>query len=393
MNRFAYHLLFDDYIEDGGNNEINVINEFILNIKGSIIRQPKQNQLIDLLDKAKKYYDIYNNIIYDKPRKYGTIKSAYYNYKTILRVTGIKISDSDPMLLCSGYSDTGGSGHSIMMYIEKLSALQYRVKLFNSGEGTEYNKDSLAGMVKFDVDHTQIQYLVAHSIWMNAAWESNAKDDPEKLNIDIFYARIIEIINTGECRFYNQNDKKPNPAVEIFDIKSIKNDPNKKFIVLQSDVRKPQLSGSCTFYSKLFWIEHMIDDNGIYQAFLNGMREKYIDYLLNENKKNTLINQYNILYLLNYNYPQTGHKKRIEMMIHHHIMEPHKLDYTISNVLDNIKGDNLPRTEHISDRMLERLGDIHWLNNKVATNGPDVTDILYEWGSFFEQPSEKTIFF
>jgi DNA-binding transcriptional MerR regulator len=297
---FGQHLLFDPYIKAHGNVDQLVMQEFIENIKNSNLDNKLKKSLNDHFKQAINIYnDSYKCLQYITYNDNNSSITIPKDYKKLIKP--IKKHIRFPLLISSGYS-TQYEGHSIMIYI-KNNNTNFEIKLYNSGEGINtYHENNYAGIAVFILNKQQLDYLLAHIVWMNIAHNDTINKYNKYLTIDTFYLRIIEIIQKNKCEFYNNDTE--------YEEKNIEN--NYKFKVVTP--KQPQFSGSCTFYSKIYWIEEKLGKE--FDEFMDNMRRKYLIECMDEIKEQKTINDYNLLQLIKYNYSDLLGKHAYDNYMH-----------------------------------------------------------------------------
>lgn len=365
---FGYHLLFDAYItSENGNNEEIILEEYIKNVTEFL---PKSKEILENLKNALHIYEMYRTTLKSEDRWSRTIIISKY-YKNLYNIIG-NLPKNKPTLLVSGYSSKSG-GHSIMIEITPTNKY-YDILLFNSGEGiTKYHKNNDAGIITFKINKNDsaglpnngIYYLLAHIVWMNIAYGATI-DYSNYLNIDTFYNRIIEIIETDVCAYYSSES-------------SVSKDPSDykseyKFDVLA--IKQPQMSGSCTFYSKLYWIEHALNRASLmsdflqFNFFIESLKRKYINLMLKNIKDQSTINDYNMLYLIKLNYKDLMMKGKSDELTNLYFENVRKYKINIDLTTEEFKGLDEKTIVHFNEQQLFECKQLidEYLTRKSASD-------------------------
>jgi hypothetical protein len=258
---FFKFIFFDQYLTDIGSSKYQVIKTF-----AGYFKQ------IEKKDNWFTRYFLSNT--------YEKIEQDSIDYDTIKQIT-----TTNPFLLLGGWS--GIPGHAINIFIEKKAENNYTLYIINSGAGVENHgiitqtHDSVAVIIKYDkVSNEQLKNIFLLN----------------KFFYNIDRTRIVHDFNERNDRYKLQNrelikwDIETNGYCNI-DIYSKKIDESDKyyehiFEILGGNkdiykLDKPQISGTCTFFSSYYFIKYFIFSSKVkeFDEFIKKIRIDLITQL------------------------------------------------------------------------------------------------------------------
>jgi len=302
-NVFYQHLLFDNYLheENGGYVKKQIITfiDKLLLFKNylSSLNKIIFGSSVDILNNLLKIYylsyifeELVNTNI-DMEDKIKFLINMLDNYKSII--------------IMGGFSRVNYSGHTILLYIEFIENNKYNLCIFNSGNGIKYHDNNIG--IKFtDITREKIINILNFNYIL-----ISVLDDENYLKY------ISDILQ----KKYDNIDNIKN--IDIF-YKLLYKYVNKENKIIISN-EKPQLSGSCTFYSQYHFIKYYFKINNInFRDFYKLMLKKSKEIILKSNIDNKKV-KLTILFLLNKDYNSSN--ESILNKIIEEIKKPVKINY------------------------------------------------------------------
>lgn len=235
---FFKFIFFDQYLTDIGSSKYQVIKTFA--------------GYLNQIEHINNWFTTY--FLTNTSEK---IEQDSIDYNTIKQIT-----ITNPFLLLGGWS--GISGHAINIFIEKKAENNYTLYIINSGSGVENHgnvsqiHNSVAVIIKYNnITNKQLKNIFLLNKFFNNINRIRIIHDFNKEN-DRYKSQNRELIKwdvetNGYCNIdiYSKSIDESDIYYEhIFEILG-----NNKEIY---KIDKPQISGTCTFFSSYYFIKYFI---------------------------------------------------------------------------------------------------------------------------------------
>ena len=275
------------------------------------------------------------------------------------------------LILFSGYVNKYG-GHAILLYIEANEYIQtnentegnYNLYIFNSGQGIEYHENNAIGIKFNNINKDNISKIIKFTDIFNKSKRSRA---------DILYI-LVELGELSENESHELNKSKNYYTYDLYKLelldkinihtfyKLIHKYLNTKYTIVLQD--KPQLSGSCTFYSQFYFLKYYFETMNLnfsefHTFLLNDIIDSLSNYKITENYNKNILT---FLFAINKDYGSKINYETKEKIIHK-ISEIVNIETIIKN--EDSKNEN---NNYVDEYLMIKTIVKNYYNNKNIIN-------------------------